>query len=129
MFYTHDKVGLPECPYMERWILNFGVFTIRLHHWISSDDQRHLHDHPFWFVTMILKGAYVDISPTKSELLERGAIRFRKATHQHTVSVSPDECWTLLLTGREKREWGFWVDGRFRKRNRYFFDYKHHPCE
>lgn len=39
-------------------------------------------------------------------------------------------CWTVLLTGPEKRVWGFWVNGKFRKRNKYFYEHgHHHPCD
>lgn len=129
MLYSHQKLGHQECPYVERWMLNFKLFSVRLHRWTGSDDQRAFHDHPWWFLTLCLKGGYRDISPEGEDHLSRGSLRLRKALHQHTVLVDPNGAWTLLLCGREKREWGFWVKGKFRKRNRYFFDHRHHPCE
>lgn len=33
-----EPLGRPECPYARRWVLNLGVFAIRIHHWIKSDD-------------------------------------------------------------------------------------------
>lgn len=56
-----EQLGDPECPYAERWILNFGPLgSIRLHRWFRSDDKRAKHDHPSDFVTLVLKGGYVD---------------------------------------------------------------------
>jgi hypothetical protein len=59
--------------------------------------------------------------------------RLRRAEHRHTVVTSG--CWTLLLTGPERRTWGFWEprpsDGkmRFVKQNKWFYANGHHPCE
>lgn len=124
-----EKLGKPECPYIERWVLDFGVFSLRLHHWLSSDDQRHFHDHPWWFFTIILAGGYTDISPSVREKMIPGRFKLRSAFHQHTVKVDRGGCWSFLVTGPENRVWGFWVDGRFRKRNKYFFEKGHHQCD
>lgn len=139
--YRHERIGLPECPYLERWVLNLGPCALRLHHWLASDDQRHFHDHGWWFITVVLQGGYVDVSTTTPEdpgnpatatldVLQRGSVRFRPATYAHKVSVNPSEgCWTLLLTGRRSRDWGFWVNGEWKRMRRYFRDHGHHPCE
>ena len=124
-----EKLGNPECPYIKRWVIDFGIFSIRLHHWLSSDDQRHFHDHPWWYLTLVLKGGYTDRNPNGSKRRTIGSLDFYPATHQHTVKVDRGGCWTLLITGREKRVWGFWVKNKFRKRNKYFFEHGHHPCE
>lgn len=124
-----EELGQPECPYIRRWVLDFYLFSIRLHHWLSSDDQRHFHDHPWWYITIILWGGYTDRSPNGEDKLRMGSIRFRRALHQHTVVVRKGGCWSLLLTGSEKRVWGFWVKGKFRKRNKYFYMFGHHPCD
>jgi hypothetical protein len=124
-----ERLGRPECKYVVRWVVDFGLFSIRLHHWLSSDDQRHMHDHGWGFYTLVLMGAYTDVSPQGEQRMTPGTIAFRPAEHQHTVRVDRGGCWTLLLTGPERRVWGFWVNGRFRKRNKYFFIHGHHPCE
>lgn len=124
-----EKLGRSECPYIERWVLNFHFFSIRLHHFLYSDDTRAPHDHPWWFITFVLKGGYTDRSPENDDYLKRGSIRFRSAHHRHSVIVDPGGVWTLLITGRPKRKWGFWVEGKFRKSNKYFFMYGHPACE
>lgn len=63
-----------DCPYMERWVVGIGPgkfwkrakedgpnawFAIRLHHFFRSDED-HLHDHPWWFLTLVLRGSYED---------------------------------------------------------------------
>jgi hypothetical protein len=124
-----ELLGKSECPYIKRWYVDFGPFSIRLHHWLSSDDQRNFHDHPWWYCSLVLRGSYTDRSPKGSSRRGPGSIDYFPATHQHTVEVAPGGCWTILITGRESRQWGFWVKGKFKKRNRYFYDFGHHPCE
>lgn len=128
-FIWREKLGLPECPYLIRWVADFDWFSIRLHHWIASDDDRAFHDHPWWFLTLVLRGGYTDRSDTGDDALSFGSIRFRRAQHKHTAVVNQGGCWTLLLCGPESREWGFWVNGKFRKRNKFFFEHGHHPCK
>lgn len=127
-----QKLGRPECPYAERWIFDAKLFSLRLHHFFRSDDARAHHDHPWWFLTLVLAGSYVDDSPAGQDRLTPGSIRFRSAHHRHTVVTSG--VWTVLLTGPQQRVWGFWErrkDGtlRFRKSWRWFFDQGHHPCD
>lgn len=128
-FHWREKLGNADCPYLIRWVLSCAIGAIRLHHWIASDDQRHFHDHGWWFLVIILRGGYVDHSPNGDDRLRIGSIRIRPAIHRHTVELNPGGCWSLLLTGPEVRQWGFWVNGRFRKRNKYFHMFGHHPCE
>lgn len=49
-------------PYLKRWyILNLGFVRIRLHK-IMLSDYDCLHDHPWNFITIILKGGYTEKS-------------------------------------------------------------------
>lgn len=128
-FSWREKVGLPECPYLTRWVLDFGLFAIRLHRWQSSDDSRAFHDHSWWFITLVLWGSYTDVSPAGRDLLRPGSIRFRRAIHQHTVEIHKPGTISLLLTGSVVRRWGFWVKGKLHRRDRYFATMGHHPCD
>ncbi len=126
--FRHDRLGPPGKPYLIRWILDLGLFSIRLHRWLYSDDLRAPHDHPWWFWTLCLWGRYVDLSEGGEDVVTPGSIRFRRAEHRHSVRVERP-AWTILITGPESRIWGFWVQGRFRKRNKYFFEHGHHDPE
>lgn len=129
MLIWRQRLGNVDCPYNERWILNLYFFSIRLHHWLGSDDLRYPHDHPWWYLSIVLCGSYTDITPTGNVERKAASIAFFPATHKHSVKLTSKTCWTLLITGTEKRVWGFWVNGKFRKRNRYFYDYGNHPCD
>lgn len=124
-----EPLGLPECPYVVRWRFETPLGSIRVHHWLASDDPRAKHDHPWWFATFVFKGGYTDASPDGDDHLRAPAVRFRRATHRHTVFPDPGGAWTLMITGPKVRTWGFWTNGRFYKMNKYFFKFGHHPCD
>jgi hypothetical protein len=123
-----EKLGLPSCPYVVRWMAQTPLGSVRVHHWLESDDKRAFHDHPWWFVTLVVRGGYTDMSPTHSEHLRAGSVRFRPALHRHTVVPDKSGAWTVLVTGPPSRSWGFWKDGKFRKANKWFATFGHHPC-
>ena len=124
-----ERLGRPECPYLVRWVADFWLFSIRIHHWVGSDDQRHMHDHPWAYLTVILKGGYTDVNTSGESRLTPGCVRYFPSSHRHTVRVDRGGAWTLVVTGRERRVWGFWVNGKFRKRNKYHFMFGVHQCE
>lgn len=152
----NEPLGKPECPYAYRWVFIFFGYSIRLHKWIRSDDSRYMHNHSWWFVTLVLKGSYIDVSEKtfvkehldltyksngdrnthiykdKKEVkdhLKRWSIRYRSAYHTHYVSIPKGGCWTLLITGRPKNKWGFWINNRFMRPLRFFSRYGHPACD
>lgn len=129
-----EPVGRAECPYAYMFMFNFYFFTIRVHHWIGSDDPRYMHNHAWWFITWVVKGGYTDITEQGKEHLKRWSIRYRPAHHKHTVQVDPGGAWTVLITGRSLRKWGFYVTKpngttKFVKSNKFFLEHEQHPCQ
>jgi len=55
--FRYERLGRPECPYLHRWTLILFGYSIRLHHWIKSDDRRFFHDHACDFISIILWGS------------------------------------------------------------------------
>jgi hypothetical protein len=133
-------LGLPECPYVVRWMIGHKkIGSLRLHHWMGPDDDRAPHDHPWWFITFVLRGGYIDYTPAPApsrvqhgEVLTRGSVRFRPALHQHTVDPFAST-WTFVITGPVTRSWGFWPEKngarKFVKNNKWFASRGHHICE
>jgi hypothetical protein len=96
-------------------VLETPWFGVKLH-WIrGADDDRALHDHPWWFVSFVLWGSYEEIVPKTGQPLFCGADRRRvrwfnrkKATDLHRiVQVSRGGAWTLVVNGPYQRKWGF----------------------
>lgn len=140
----NQKLGDPTCPYMTRWVLDLRLFSVRLHKFHRSDDDRHLHDHPWWFVSLLLRGTYREWTlwhpswePSRetdqqvcSPWRRVGSIAFRPALHKHRVEIHPGAtCWTLCLTGPIRRVWGFWDKATFFPSGRYFGLFGHPPCK
>lgn len=116
-FYA-SHIGSPGNIYMKRFILllPWGA-TIRLHGIMRSDDDRHLHDHPFDFVSLLLTGGYFETAPldgltSNADTLR--AMRFwprfsvlrRRAEDLHALTLDRP-VWTLVYAGPKRREWGF----------------------
>lgn len=94
--------------YMSRlWIFQCPLFGIRQHTIHLSDQDRHLHDHPFDFVSIIYSGCYM-------ELRERGVFKYKapdinvkKAESMHRLSVISGPVKSIVFYGPKRREWGF----------------------
>lgn len=102
----------PLAPYLRRWwvIPRNSCFNIYLHQFLRDDDDRALHDHPFWSVSLALSGDMIEHyrkrkddhirAVTVGDVIVRGG----KFAHRMVV-VRPS--WTLFITGPRYREWGF----------------------
>ena len=58
-----EKLGDPNDPYLVRWTFIFFGYSMRIHHWIKSDDNRHFHDHSADLLSIVLKGHYWNVKP------------------------------------------------------------------
>ena len=58
-----EKLGIPEAPYLIRWTFIFFGYSMRIHHWIKSDDNRYFHDHSANLLSIVLKGHYWNVKP------------------------------------------------------------------
>lgn len=107
--------------YMERfWLLPYAKWrpSARIHHILRSDDDRAFHDHPWPYLTVILRGGYFEVKPVydKSGIYVGDSrkwygprsILFRRACSWHRLELPEGKtAWTLFITGRYVRKWGF----------------------
>lgn len=107
-------IGGEADPYMRRWWLipRNRFFNIYLHRFLRSDDDRALHDHPWWNVSVLLEGRYVEHTIAAggiNVMTERcaGQWKVRRAAAAHRIELIDGPCWTLFITGPRLREWGF----------------------
>lgn len=101
----------------------FGI-AVRIHHIQSADLHRDLHDHPWWFVSVVLRGWYVESLPlvkpvfyaawqakTYSVFRKTGSVAFRGTKATHTIERVPHGgVWTLFITGPWRQQWGFYTE-------------------
>ena len=105
-----------EKTYLKRWrIFDNKWFGVYLHKFESSDPDRHFHDHPFNFTSYILWGGYWEHTPSGVGFFLAGQRNKKKAEDCHKVELIGKSCWTLVIRGNRRREWGFhtedgWVD-------------------
>lgn len=103
--YEHD--GVSEC--LEYWRIKTPLFGLRLHRWRHDDNDHFSHDHPWSFVTLVLRGGYTDVTHDGIEdRLRAGSIRFRRAEHRHMVKDC-EGCWTIVFMGPTRRDAHSWI--------------------
>jgi hypothetical protein len=107
-------VGAPGDDYLRRWwvIPRNRLFNVYLHLFMRSDDDRALHDHPWWNGSLLIAGEYtehtIDAGGVNRRTIYRaGDIKLRGAKAAHRVELHDGPCLTLFITGPRVREWGF----------------------
>lgn len=118
--------GAGRCPtYLYRWfLLKTRWFNVYLHHFINDDWSLDLHDHPKRFISIGLRGRYVELTPdpkggTKTRTWTAPWVRSFPADHIHRLRMARgwlgeiEDCWTLVITLKAVRPWGFWHLGKF----------------
>jgi hypothetical protein len=96
-------------PYMRRYYLRQRSRhgDIRLHHILASDDDRHLHDHPWDFWSYMLTGRYLEHTPDAVVEHRAPTLIYRAATDPHRLELPDGPVWTYVITGPLRRRWGF----------------------
>jgi len=121
-------------PYLERYYLFLKdrkrfPFNIFLHKFLKGDPDD-VHDHPWPYATLILKGGYWEWIPQFNNEGEKineiaawrkpGHFRTCSANSFHRIELDPDvETWTLFMPGKHKRDWGFLVKNKWIRNEAY----------
>ena len=122
-------------PYLERYYLFLKdrekfPFNIFLHKFLKGDPDD-VHDHPWPYATLILKGGYYEWTPQfnaqgqKINEIARwcsaGSFRWAGANTYHRIELEPGvDCWTMFVPGPKQRDWGFLVKNRWIQHEQYF---------
>lgn len=115
----------PGGAYLRRWWLipRNKVLNVYLHHFLRDDDDRALHDHPWIWCSLLLRGSYIEHTILAGGVHRRqvrtaGSIKLSLPRRAHRIELISDwqngqrrtqgaPCWTLFITGPRVREWGF----------------------
>jgi hypothetical protein len=88
--------------------------NVYLHKFLKSDEDEALHDHPWNWCSIILRGGYTEHRSDGSSRRRAGSIVVRKPEVAHRVQLDWGNAWcrelpvwTLFITGPKQREWGF----------------------
>jgi len=106
-----DDIYLYRRTVLKTPILSFCI------HWIyRSDGDRCLHDHPWSFLSIVLRGEYIEYRRKKHTVntvpSTRGflSIAYRRSKSLHRVVLPQHQIKpviTFVIMGRSKRDWGF----------------------
>ena len=110
--------------YLRRWYLITTPFGgLMLHNIRRPDADRALHDHPWSFASLILRGGYIEERRADSGRPRRlhyhaGNLNLVRAESLHRIDSLSGSVWTLVAHGPRRRVWGFspqpgqWIDWR-----------------
>ena len=141
-----ERLGLQDNPYLIRWTFIAFGYSIRIHHWLKSDDRNFFHDHSADLLSIVLKGNYFNVKPIdpdknpwpnnmkwchvygifnswKNFINMKDSIWYSKAEDRHFLSIPKEGAWTLMFEGRPRHKWGFYINGHKWRPLRYFHKY------
>lgn len=120
MFGSKPVGGTKNPLLIRHMLIRCPLFGIYLHEMLRSDYARALHDHPWPFVSVVLRGGYCEVhnqTPGRKEtrlFRHRLSVAYRPAAWRHRVILFTGEpTWTLMLVGPRQRKWGFWIKGKW----------------
>jgi len=111
-------------PYLTRYYLflkerKWFPFNIFLHNF-HKGDLDDLHDHPWPFITFIIKGGYWEHTPNGRFWRGAGTLRLASCYSLHRVELEPGvDVWTLFIPGPKLRDWGFLRKGEWIQHEQY----------
>lgn len=107
---NYDDDGI----YLTRWrVVQTPWGGVYLHRLTGPDPRPTLHDHPWRFLSLVLRGGYIE---RRLDLLTmrvdenhriRRLNRVRSSDAHAIVQLSRTPTWTLLFVGRRVRTWGY----------------------
>lgn len=105
------------------YLVRTPLFQVALHWILRPDPGRDLHDHPRSFVSVLLRGGYLEERPVAADVNPaRGpaptqrltadwrvalSAAYRRAPDAHRIRAVLPGTLSLVLWGRKRREWGF----------------------
>lgn len=106
-------------PYLERYhVMSLpGGREVYLHRFVSSDGERHVHDHPFRGIAVILVGGYLEDRLVHLNAKTGGqalrvvrrsplGINFIGLRTFHRIALTDRNTWTLFVRGKRRKGWG-----------------------
>lgn len=91
------------------YLVKTRFFSLYLHKFCTSDEDRALHDHPFSFLTFLFSSGYWEHTEKGRIWRRRFSVLWRPAEFRHRVELVTTPTWTLVLRFQRRREWGFWM--------------------
>jgi len=123
-------------PYLIRWrLIQCPLFGIYLHRLGTADPRDTLHNHPWPFISFVLRGGYTEYVPGNPKYVPGhteyaqpirvryvNIKRFKNSFHW-IAELDRIPTWTLMFVGRRRRVWGYLDrDGTFTNFDEHHFN-------
>jgi hypothetical protein len=137
LFLVREIISRAGVVHFRRYrFLETPWLRVYLHQILESDKDGDLHDHPWSFFSLILKGHYEEKLATSSGVRIQngvlspiysgdttlnqctpGSFNHRRANQPHCLNQVFAPTWTLVLAYGKRREWGYqtpygWIDNK-----------------
>lgn len=106
----------PDEIYLTRYrIIQTPWFSVYLHRMDGPDSRPTLHDHPWAFISLILRGGYREkrwnLHDRSVWHKDRRWLNIMRRDDAHAIEyLFRKPTWTLLLVGKRRRKWGYWTE-------------------
>lgn len=128
----------PRQTYLTRWrLIQTPWFGIYLHRMDGPDSRSTLHDHPWTFASLILRGGYYEAhaaeaaqGPVTMRCHVLGDVNRMGRHEAHFIrELVKVPTWTLMLVGQRRDTWGYWEPFQDRRalEVRFWTPYDRHP--
>jgi hypothetical protein len=102
-------------------------FRIYIHKILKSDEDIHLHSHPWHLLSFILRGSYSEIyaqhpnwKSLKEKTLNAGNVNYHKPCDIHKLTLKSKEVWSFVIAYGKSKNWGYRLkDGTFIDHKKY----------
>jgi hypothetical protein len=105
-----NKLGV---IHFTRWeLIRIPGTTIRvyLHKISKADEDLHQHDHPWNFISLILKGGYAEVYGEKARVRRPMSVKYTSSTQPHQVVHLFGITYSLVIAFGNRGEWGYMVN-------------------
>ena len=101
--------------HFRRWsLLSTPWFHLYIHGIYKSDEEAHLHDHPWDYWSICLKGRFIEKRKTGFSYVPKFKLIKRRAEEFHCIyQLLTKTVFTLFLTFKKKKDWGYDVNGKW----------------
>jgi len=83
-------------------------FGIYLHRFDTPDSRPTLHDHPWPFLSLLIRGSYSEVTDYRKPPHHVRCLNVKGKRSLHYISeLHRPVVWSLVLVGRRSREWGY----------------------
>jgi hypothetical protein len=85
----HQVVGPAHAPFLLRWFVlpRNRFLNVYLQKFTASDDPEVAHDNPWFFLSLVISGSYIEHTAGGPRTRRRASVVLRSASFQHRIEL------------------------------------------